>query len=50
MKNPPDSSASEDLGTDFKKALDAGWLPIREVSRQTGSMLSPCAPGNGAMG
>ncbi|WP_223488052.1 MerR family transcriptional regulator [Pseudomonas sp. A-RE-19] len=36
MKNPPDTSASEDLGTDFKKALDAGWLPIREVTRQTG--------------
>ncbi|MGF6398640.1 DNA-binding transcriptional MerR regulator [Pseudomonas frederiksbergensis] len=36
MKNPPDTSASEDLGTDFKKALDAGWLPIREVARQTG--------------
>ncbi|RON14488.1 MerR family transcriptional regulator [Pseudomonas frederiksbergensis] len=36
MKNPPDTSASEDLGNDFKKALDAGWLPIREVARQTG--------------
>lgn len=36
MKTPPDTSASEDLGTDFKKALDAGWLPIREVARQTG--------------
>ena len=36
MKTPPDTSASEDRGTDFKKALDAGWLPIREVARQTG--------------
>ena len=36
MKTPLDTSASEDLGTDFKKALDAGWLPIREVARQTG--------------
>ncbi|MGZ7459198.1 MerR family transcriptional regulator [Pseudomonas sp. Ma2-10] len=36
MKNPLDSSASEDLGVDFKKALDEGWLPIREVARQTG--------------
>lgn len=36
MKTPPDTSASEDLGTDFKEALDAGWLPIREVARQTG--------------
>ncbi|MBV6823891.1 MerR family transcriptional regulator [Pseudomonas sp. PD9R] len=36
MKNALDSSASEDLGTDFKKALDEGWLPIREVARQTG--------------
>ncbi|NUT76374.1 MerR family transcriptional regulator [Pseudomonas sp. C1C7] len=36
MKDRPDSSASEDLGTDFKKALDEGWLPIREVARQTG--------------
>jgi DNA-binding transcriptional MerR regulator len=36
MKTPLDTSASEDLGTDFKKALDEGWLPIREVARQTG--------------
>lgn len=36
MKAPLDSSASEDLGADFKKALDEGWLPIREVARQTG--------------
>jgi DNA-binding transcriptional MerR regulator len=36
MKAPLDSSASEDLGDDFKKALDEGWLPIREVARQTG--------------
>jgi DNA-binding transcriptional MerR regulator len=36
MKNTPDSSASEDLGADFKRALDDGWLPIREVARQTG--------------
>ncbi len=36
MKPPLDPSASEDLGDDFKKALDEGWLPIREVARQTG--------------
>jgi DNA-binding transcriptional MerR regulator len=36
MKTRLDSSASEDLGADFKKALDDGWLPIREVARQTG--------------
>ncbi|WP_338583003.1 MerR family transcriptional regulator [Pseudomonas sp. MAG733B] len=36
MKAALDSSASEDLGSDFKKALDEGWLPIREVARQTG--------------
>ena len=36
MKSPLDTSASEDLGDDFKKALDEGWLPIREVARQTG--------------
>jgi DNA-binding transcriptional MerR regulator len=36
MKDLADSSASEDLGDDFKKALDEGWLPIREVARQTG--------------
>jgi DNA-binding transcriptional MerR regulator len=36
MKDLLDSSASEDLGVDFKKALDEGWLPIREVARQTG--------------
>ena len=36
MKSLLDSSASEDLGADFKKALDEGWLPIREVARQTG--------------
>ena len=36
MKTPLDTSAAEDLGADFKKALDEGWLPIREVSRQTG--------------
>lgn len=36
MKAPLDSSASEDHGMDFKKALDEGWLPIREVARQTG--------------
>jgi DNA-binding transcriptional MerR regulator len=35
-ERPLDSSASEDLGADFKKALDEGWLPIREVARQTG--------------
>lgn len=36
MNNEPDASASEDLGTDFAKALAQGWLPIREVARQTG--------------
>jgi DNA-binding transcriptional MerR regulator len=36
MKAKPDTSASEDFGSDFKKALDEGWLPIREVARQTG--------------
>ncbi|MGL6241471.1 MerR family transcriptional regulator [Pseudomonas sp.] len=36
MKSPLDTSAREDLGDDFKKALDEGWLPIREVARQTG--------------
>jgi len=36
MNDTPDSSAREDLGADFKKALDEGWLPIREVARQTG--------------
>jgi DNA-binding transcriptional MerR regulator len=34
MKDTLDTSASED--SDFKKALDEGWLPIREVARQTG--------------
>ncbi|MEX3773800.1 MerR family transcriptional regulator [Pseudomonas sp. MYb118] len=36
MKTAIDSSAGEDLGADFKKALDEGWLPIREVARRTG--------------
>jgi DNA-binding transcriptional MerR regulator len=36
MKSPPDTRASEDLGIDLKQALEAGWLPIREVARQTG--------------
>lgn len=36
MKPPLDTSAREDLGADFAKALDEGWLPIREVARQTG--------------
>ena len=36
MKALIDTSACEDLGNDFKKALDEGWLPIREVARQTG--------------
>jgi len=36
MNDSPDTSAREDLGADFKKALDEGWLPIREVARQTG--------------
>ena len=36
MKTPLDTGASEDVGADFAKALDEGWLPIREVARQTG--------------
>lgn len=36
MDTGPDRSASEDLGADFSKALDEGWLPIREVARRTG--------------
>ncbi|MDR6961861.1 DNA-binding transcriptional MerR regulator [Pseudomonas brassicacearum] len=36
MNRDPDSSASEDLGADFAKAVAEGWLPIREVARQTG--------------
>jgi DNA-binding transcriptional MerR regulator len=36
MNKELDTSAREDLGADFKKALDEGWLPIREVARQTG--------------
>ena len=36
MNDKLDTSAREDLGADFKKALDEGWLPIREVARQTG--------------
>jgi DNA-binding transcriptional MerR regulator len=36
MKKALDTGANEDLGDDFKKALDEGWLPIREVARQTG--------------
>jgi DNA-binding transcriptional MerR regulator len=36
MKKALDTSACEDLGDGFEKALDEGWLPIREVARQTG--------------
>ncbi|MGO4310523.1 MerR family transcriptional regulator [Pseudomonas sp. KB_15] len=36
MKKTLDTSARDDLGDDFKKALDEGWLPIREVARLTG--------------
>jgi DNA-binding transcriptional MerR regulator len=36
MTKQLDTSAIEDLGDDFRKALDEGWLPIREVARQTG--------------
>ncbi|MGJ7513573.1 MerR family transcriptional regulator [Pseudomonas baetica] len=36
MKASFDSSASDGHGEAFKKALDEGWLPIREVARQTG--------------
>ncbi|WP_223549186.1 MerR family transcriptional regulator [Pseudomonas sp. A-B-19] len=36
MKKALDTSASKDFGDDCKKALDEGWLPIREVARQTG--------------
>ena len=43
MKAPLDSSASEDLGADFKKALDASALffgtelqgPTRSMNRET---------------
>jgi DNA-binding transcriptional MerR regulator len=36
MKGDTDSSAREDLGSDFAQALADGWLPIREVARRTG--------------
>jgi DNA-binding transcriptional MerR regulator len=36
MKTPLDTSASADMGADLAKALDEGWVPIREVARQTG--------------
>ncbi|WP_085715959.1 MerR family transcriptional regulator [Pseudomonas sp. B28(2017)] len=36
MKKAPDTSACDGLSDDFNKALDEGWLPIREVARQTG--------------
>ncbi|WP_347901992.1 MerR family transcriptional regulator [Pseudomonas purpurea] len=36
MNNTPDTPACEDQGADLQKALDDGWLPIREVARQTG--------------
>jgi DNA-binding transcriptional MerR regulator len=36
MKDTLDTSASEDLGDHFEQTLDEGWLPIREVARQTG--------------
>lgn len=36
MNTTPDTSAREDLGSDFRQALEDGWLPIREVARQTG--------------
>ncbi|VVP87934.1 hypothetical protein PS914_02847 [Pseudomonas fluorescens] len=36
MKTPLDTSASADMGGDLAKALDEGWVPIREVARQTG--------------
>lgn len=36
MNDTPDTRTSEDLGAGFKQALDEGWLPIREVARQTG--------------
>lgn len=36
MKALLDNSASDGHGATFNKALDEGWLPIREVARQTG--------------
>lgn len=36
MKVALHSTTSTDPDTDFKEALDEGWLPIREVARQTG--------------
>ncbi len=34
--NDQDNSASQTQEVDFTKALEQGWLPIREVARQTG--------------
>lgn len=36
MKAALHGPLSEEPGADLKKALDEGWLPIREVARQTG--------------
>lgn len=32
----PNTTANDDSGTDYQQALEEGWLPIREVARQTG--------------
>lgn len=32
----PDTRANDDPGADYQQALEDGWLPIREVARQTG--------------
>lgn len=32
----PDTPANDDPGADYQQALEDGWLPIREVARQTG--------------
>lgn len=32
----PNTTANEDSGADYQQALEEGWLPIREVARQTG--------------
>ncbi|VVN99229.1 MerR family transcriptional regulator [Pseudomonas fluorescens] len=32
----PDTPANDEPGADFQQALEDGWLPIREVARQTG--------------
>src|SRR5207253_10208121 len=31
-----DTTINDDPGANYQQALDEGWLPIREVARQTG--------------